>query len=257
MGSVGPFGRLIACLLSQNSIESMNVNPVEIESIVRKVLSTLLAGDLAGSKPQPNSIVISNELAIADNVVSASTLEGRLTGIVTLRLLPTAVITPAARDLCRQAKVTIVKGHSAATVASKPSMMDAIPSAATSKVRPQRLIIAGSCHAMVAIEKQMCPKQANVRTKLHDDTAALREIANGLRSGHQAGVLIAASPHAACWQAARDEKLRPAVVSQWSDLPAVLSEVPVNLLILSASKWNVPSICNASRHLFEHLKRIH
>jgi hypothetical protein len=44
---------------------------------------------------------------------------------------------------------------------------------------------------------------------------------------------------------------------QWSDLPAVLSEVPVNLLILSASKWNVPSICNASRHLFEHLKRIH
>jgi hypothetical protein len=110
---------------------------------------------------------------------------------------------------------------------------------------------------MVAIEKQMCPKQANVRTKLHDDTAALREIANGLRSGHQAGVLIAASPHAACWQAARDEKLRPAVVSQWSDLPAVLSEVPVNLLILSASKWNVPSICNASRHLFEHLKRIH
>jgi hypothetical protein len=119
------------------------------------------------------------------------------------------------------------------------------------------LIIAGSCQAMVAIEKQMCSKQANVRAQLHDDTASLREIANGLRNGHQAGVLVAASPHAACWQAARDEKLRPAVVSQWSDLPAVLSEVPVNLLILSASKWNVPSICNASRHLFEHLKRIH
>lgn len=234
----------------------MNVNPVEIESIVRKVLSTLLAGDLAGSSPQPSSVVISDELAIADNVVSVSMLEGRLSGMKTLRLLKSAVITPAARDLCRQAKVTIVKGDSTATAASKPAM-DATPSATSSKVRPQRLIIAGSCHAMVAIEKQMCPKQANVRTQLHDDTAALREIANGLRNGHQAGVLIAASPHAACWQAARDEKLRPAVVSQWSDLPAVLSEVPVNLLILSASKWNVPSICNASRHLFEHLKRIH
>ena len=226
----------------------MNVNPVEIESIVRKVLSTLLAGDLAGSTPQSSSVVVSDELAIADHVVSASTLEGRLDGMKTLRLLKSAVITPAARDLCRQAKVAIVKGENIATSASTVS---------TSKVRPQRLIIAGSCHAMVAIEKQMCPKQANVRTKLHDDTAALREIANGLRNGHQAGVLIAASPHAACWQAARDEKLRPAVVSQWSDLPAVLSEVPVNLLILSASKWNVPSICNASRHLFEHLKRIH
>lgn len=226
----------------------MNVNPVEIESIVRKVLRTLLAGDLAGSTPQSSSVVVSDELAIADHVVSASTLEGRLAGMKTLRLLKSAVITPAARDLCRQAKVAIVKGENIATSASTVS---------TSKVRPQRLIIAGSCHAMVAIEKQMCPKQANVRTKLHDDTAALREIANGLRNGHQAGVLIAASPHAACWQAARDEKLRPAVVSQWSDLPAVLSEVPVNLLILSASKWNVPSICNASRHLFEHLKRIH
>ncbi|MCY3008311.1 MAG: hypothetical protein NTY42_00580 [Planctomycetota bacterium] len=233
------------------------MNPVEIESIVRKVLSTLLAGDLAGSTQQPSSVVVSNELAIADHVVSASTLEGRLSGIQTLRLLRSAVITPAARDLCRQAKVTIVKDENAVSSSSSIVKRDAAASTVPSKVRPQRLIIAGSCQTMVAIEKQMCSKQAKVRAQLHDDTAALREIANGLRNGHQAGVLVAASPHAACWQAARDEKLRPAVVSQWSDLPAVLSEVPVNLLILSASKWNVPSICNASRHLFEHLKRIH
>lgn len=235
----------------------MNVNPVEIESIVRKVLSTLLAGDLAGSTQQPSSVVVSNELAIADHVVSASTLEGRLSGIQTLRLLRSAVVTPAARDLCRQAKVAIVKDENAVSSPNSIVKQDAAASTVPSKVRPQRLIIAGSCQAMVAIEKQMCSKQANVRTQLHDDTAALREITNGLRNGHQAGVLVAASPHAACWQAARDENLRPAVVSQWSDLPAVLSEVPVNLLILSASKWNVPSICNASRHLFEHLKRIH
>jgi hypothetical protein len=38
----------------------MNVNPAEIESIVRKVLSTLLAGDLAGSTQQPSSVVVSN-----------------------------------------------------------------------------------------------------------------------------------------------------------------------------------------------------
>ena len=235
----------------------MNVNPVEIESIVRKVLSMLLAGDLAGSTQQPSSVVVSNELAIADHVVSASTLEGRLSGIQTLRLLRSAVVTPAARDLCRQAKVAIVKDENAVSSSSSIVKQDAAASTVPSKVRPQRLIIAGSCQAMVAIEKQMCSKQANVRAQLQDDTAALREIANGLRHGHQAGVLVAASPHAACWQAAREEKLRPAVVSQWSDLPAVLSEVPVNLLILSASKWNVPSICNASRHLFEHLKRIH
>jgi hypothetical protein len=235
----------------------MNVNPAEIESIVRKVLSTLLAGDLAGSTQQPSSVVVSNELAIADHVVSASTLEGRLSGIQTLRVLRSSVVTPAARDLCRQAKVAIVKDENAVSSSSSIVKQDAAASTVPSKVRPQRLIIAGSCQAMVAIEKQMCSKQANVRAQLHDDTAALREIANGLRNGHQAGVLVAASPHAACWQAARDEKLRPAVVSQWSDLPAVLSEVPVNLLILSASKWNVPSICNASRHLFEHLKRIH
>ncbi len=239
----------------------MNVNPAEIESIVRNVLSTLLAGDLASSSTTTNANVVSNEMAIADPVVSLSTLEGKMDGIAILRVLRTAVITPAARDLCRQAKVAIVKeekpGASVNSLQSNvPSTLIATAPVDSKIVRPQRLIISGSCRAMAAIQKQMCPKQASVRTQ-SDDTAALREIAVGLRNGHQAGVLIAASPHAACWQAARDEKLRPAVVSQWSDLPAVLTEVPVNVLILSASKWNVPSICNASRHLFEHLKRIH
>jgi hypothetical protein len=91
---------------------------------------------------------------------------------------------------------------------------------------------------------------------VHDDAAALREIANGMRNGHQAGVLLAESAFSASWQAARDDKLRPVVLSQWSDLSVALKEVPTNVLILPRTKWNVASACNAARHFFEHLRNV-
>jgi hypothetical protein len=108
---------------------------------------------------------------------------------------------------------------------------------------------------LTAISKQLCPRQAKVAEQSIDDTSALHQIASGLRIGHQAGVLIAKSPFAASWQAARDDKLRPVVVGQWSDLAVALKEVPTNLLILGVDRWNVASACNAARFLFEHLKR--
>jgi hypothetical protein len=221
----------------------------EIEAIVRKVLGTLMASDMsvADGKTKPSVSVdkpeTATELVLTNSVISTRDLLGRLKGMQTVRVPESAIVTPAVRDLCREAKVTIVRGTQQTS------------KAASNSSKPQRLIVAGSTSSITSIAKQLCPRQAKVLETSVDDNSALSSIAGGLRNGHQAGVLIAKSPFSACWQAARDEKLRPVVVGQWSDLAIAIKEVPTNLLILGADQWNVASACNAARFLFEHLKR--
>ena len=188
-------------------------------------------------------------LSLLDQVVSVQSLKNRLLGIQLVEIEPSAVLTPAARDYCKEFKVEIVRGSSV----SRTKNASVQTSLATSE-RPQRLIVAGSTHWIPCVQKQLCSKQAKVCEMDSGDTTALRTIADGIRSGHQAGVVIVNAPHATCWQAARDDSLRPAVVSSWPELNGVLNEVPTNVLILSAKTWNVPSACNAARRFFQHLQ---
>ncbi len=173
-------------------------------------------------------------------------------GIRVLEIGNSAVMTPAARDVCKELKVEVVRGQrSSSTNSHVPDDMEA---SAKTGTRPQRLLIAGTPSWMPAIAKQLCAKQAQVCEPAKDDSSVLRTIADGLRSGHQAGLAIVQSPHALSWQAARDDRLRPAVVTNWLELTEVLQEVPANLLILSAKTWNVPSTCNSARRFFQHLQ---
>ena len=188
-------------------------------------------------------------LSLSDRVVSLQSLKNRLLDMQVLEIEKAAVLTPAARDYCKELKVEIVRGKSVASGKS-----EAIKTGNLVGNKPQRLLIAGTASWMPSIAKQLCPKQANVLDASADDSAALRSIAGGLRAGHQAGIAIVSSPHATCWQAARDDRLRPAVVSSWIELEQLLREVPVNALILSAKTWNVPSACNAARSFFQHLQ---
>lgn len=224
----------------------MSPSATEIENIVRRVLSTLTenGAQLLGQTVSTESVP-SNRLALVEQVVSVQTLKNRLAGIQVLQLSDTSVLTPAARDYCREFKVEVVRGNAASNASSVSELK---PS------RPQRLIVAGSTSNMGAIAKQLCPKQSNVLASLSDDTSAMKSIAEGLRNGHQAGLAIVDAPHAACWQAARDDRMRPAVVSNWSDLADVLREVPANVLILSAKQWNVAAVCNVARRYFQHLQ---
>jgi hypothetical protein len=108
---------------------------------------------------------------------------------------------------------------------------------------------------MSAVQKQLCPKQAKVLEKSTDDASALRSIQEWLGRGHQAGILWVESAYATGWQAARIDSLRPAVVTQWSDVARAMQEVPLNLLVLPFHGWTIPAVCNAARTFFEHLKR--
>ena len=217
----------------------------EIESIVRRVLATLTSGatTVTGVVPQPGT------LSLLDRVVSLQSLKNRLLGIQLVEIEPSAVLTPAARDYCKEFKVAIVRGSSVARTTNAVG-----DSSLATSGHPQRLIVAGSTQWIPSVQKQLCSKQAKVCEMATDDTTALRTIADGIRNGHQAGVVIVSAPHATCWQVARDDRLRPAVVSSWPELNDVLQEVPANVLILSTKTWNVPSACNVARRFFQHLQ---
>ena len=230
----------------------------EIETIVRRVLSTLTA---IGAQSHSEKSVLSNRLSLTDPVISLQSLKNRLAGIQVLEVGRAAVLTPAAKDYCRELRVELVRVE---PVRVEPVRVEPVRGAIGEKstmnsspialARPQRLVVAGSTNCMTAISKQLCSKQAAVMEKSVDDATAMRTIAEKLRTCHQAGVAIVESPHAACWQAARDDRLRPAVIARWSDLDDVLREVPVNVLVLSSKAWNIPSACNVARRFFQHLQ---
>ena len=204
---------------------------------------TSSATTLVGVVPQPTT------LSLFDSVISLQSLKGQLIGIQVLEIEPSAVLTPSAQDYCKEGKIEVVRGQ-----AIERKKGDGVETSKRVASCSQRLLVAGVPAWMPSIAKQLCAKQTNVCDKSSDDSTALRTIADGLRAGHRAGVAIVNAPHATCWQAARDDRLRPAVVSSWSELNDVLREVPVNVLILSAKTWNVPSACNAARRFFQHLQ---
>ena len=191
-------------------------------------------------------------LSLLDSVVSIQLIKNRLLGIQVLEIDQSAVVTPSAHDYIRECKVLIARCRTIAANTSTESWH--VETVRPDVVRLQRLIVAGTAPWLPSVAKQLCSRQARVCSSSADDSSALRTIADGLRAGHQAGVVIVHSPHATCWQAARDESLRPAVVASWTELNDVLREVPANVLILSAKTWNIPSACNSARRFFQHLQ---
>ena len=219
------------------------------------MLATLIDGGTSVSSVKPKPATFS----LLDSVVSVQLLKNRLLGIQVLEISTSAVMTPAARDYIRECKVEVVRNQLIHAIIEPEALAERTSKSASASgsnaiARPQRVLVAGSAAWMPSMAKQLCSKQAKVCEVTPDDASALRTIANGLRAGHQAGVIVVQSPHATCWQAARDDLLRPAVVSSWSELNDVLREVPVNLLILPAKTWNVPSSCNTARRFFQHLQ---
>ncbi|AMV31941.1 hypothetical protein VN12_07455 [Pirellula sp. SH-Sr6A] len=247
----------------------MKPTATEVEKLVRQALQAW-TGSVASSSvsaipvasvaaiPAASPSADARELVLMDSVISTECLRGRTGGIASLRVPPRSILTPAVKDLCREKGIAIVRDSGAdqsATHQAIPVPLSSQESSPSPGSRPQRLVMAGTSPWMSAIEKQLCPKQAKVLARSTDDAAALRSIQESLGHGHQAGILWVESAYATGWQAARIESLRPAVVTQWSDVTRALREVPLNLLVLPIHGWSIPAVCNAARTVFEHLKR--
>ncbi len=247
----------------------------EVEAIVRRVLQGMLASGAAPASvaSQPAASVIVEKkpvdyVAIADRLITLASIPSGLDGIAELRVSMKSVVTPAVRDLLKSKNIRVVRddlpthagSQALADFVASSSTTSQLKSASTLGSVPdvqspiQPILIAGQASWYSSLKRPLCPKATKLTDIATDDASALRTISTGLREGHKAGVLIAVSPHNVCWQAARDEKLRPIVVSDWSELNSILAEVPTNLLILSQRKWNAPSTINVIRAFSKHLR---
>ena len=229
----------------------MSPSAAEIETIVRRVLRALTSDAAPGAVGSSSPDTVST-LRLSDRVISMQLVRDKLSNQQAIEIGRMSVVTPAAKDYCRERKIAIVRLGEAN--ASAPALIQNGTTKALELPKPQRLFVAGTASWMPSIAKQLCNRQSQVEAMQADDTSAMHRISEGLRAGHQAGLAVVSAPHAACWQAARDDRLRPAVVSNWAELSDVLREVPVNVLILSSKNWNVASTCNVARRFFEHLR---
>ncbi len=235
----------------------MSISQSEIEAIVRTVLAKLASEGNSAPLPITSAKVASSphRLALHETVISTQLLKNRLTGIAVLQLAPQAVVTPAVRDLCKSLNIVIerVGSETPAAITEKQATAPEHVSALRS-VPGQRMLVAGTVDWMEIVAGQLCRQQTRVIPTLTDDASVVREIASSLRAEQRTAIAIVGAPHAACWQASRDEALRPAVVANWGQLDEILAEVPANVLFVSARTWQAPMVCNLARKWQSRLK---
>ncbi len=236
----------------------MNVNPSEIERIVREVLKSMAASPLAPALANTNQSIANTHpdpVSLRESVIGLEALRGIPSGSTLIQVSSKAVVTPAARDWLRERGVAIARGGAIATkpAVATASTVTAQPENTSVSTSMPRLFIAGAVDWLPGLSKQLCPKQTKVADRVADDASVVRAIAVAIRSGHRSGLALVDAPHSALWQSARDDMLRPAVVSQWSDLAEIFREVPVNLLIVPSKRWGVAGAANIARRFLVHV----
>lgn len=237
------------------SLNPSNVNPAEIERIVREVLRNLSVLSSSGTTATAADVAVTLDAS----VISVDALH-RLklpASEKKIHIRLASVVTPSARDWCRERGIEIVRTSSGGGEKSKATISESASTVSTSQNLPgdsklRRLFIAGSSPWVSSLEKQLCPRQTQIDVVHADDASAMRSVARAIRSGNPTAMAIVSSPHSALWQAARDDALRPAIVSQWNDLPDVLREVPTNVLIVPSKRWNIAGVANIARHFLDH-----
>jgi hypothetical protein len=228
----------------------------EIEDLVRKVVASLMQHGGSNSVVD-NSLLVDSSPTVIKGVISIDTIRARKKLEKTLVVEPRAVITPSALDYCRDQQIQIVRQSMTVGDRSVPTSPLRVgpnsvlhhTSSQPSYRNPSPIVVAGMVPWMRDVAKQLCSEESKVVEPLVDDQAVINRLIDLLSQGHRAAIALVASPHAICLQAARDEKLRPAVVSNWLELGDILREMPTNLLVLSSKSWNVASTCNVARRL--------
>jgi len=277
--------------MSPSANSKLDLSSIDIERIVREVLASVLpAMPASGTNPSAASIATTSKTTSATTsgksnaaepmpqsidalylnapVLSLDSLRSVPSGTKQITVSSTALVTPAAKDWLKEKGIgwTRIAPTASSPVTAKspvPSNPSGLsPSVAASEIlqknnletEPKRVLVTGSVLWLRTLEKQLCPKSSQIDQVQFDDAASLRAVSQAIRNGAPAAIAVVKAPHATLWQAARDEALRPSIVSQWSDLAEVLREVPTNLLILSASRWNTAGTANIARKFIEHIR---
>jgi hypothetical protein len=246
---------------------SSSVSAEQVERIVREVLASLSVGNGTSAPLQKNDSVPAVQpiaTARASEPSSSVHLNVPVLSLDSLRVLAkdtrsitvsqSTLVTPAAKDFLKEKGITWTRSSTVAAATSQTITEVATNEKKTEVSPSKRLFVTGSVLWLRNLEKQLCPKANRVDQVQIDDAAAVRAVAQAIRSGASSALAIVKAPHSTLWQAARDEALRPAMISQWSDLAEVLREVPTNMLIVPATRWNIAGAANIARKFQEHIQ---
>jgi hypothetical protein len=202
-----------------------NTLAIDIEGIVREVLSRLLTPEAAkstDSSASSNSGTSNNgkQIVLLQRVVTLAELDGELTGASQVVVPRGAVVTPAVKDLLRQTGVAL-------TFAANGTKTD--------KSNKHRLTIAvvetsyEPAGLLRAIEGEFVSVQRLAKTGL--DTV-IDEIAAQVARGGDLGLLLTGRTAAANCLANRQRGVRAVVAEKVSDVARAISDVGANLLVI-------------------------
>jgi hypothetical protein len=254
--------------MSQAANRSIEISASQIEQIVRRVLASISAEiQTAAKQPAANpagsipvdpvaNAVTPSRMHLSVGVLSLESLRSLPKDVKEITVLANALVTPAAKDYLREKRIAWTRSSPSESSLAKSDAGG--PVATTQKnssdSSSKRLFVTGSVLWLRNLERQLCPKATLVDQLQMDDAATVRSVAQAIRGGVGSTIAIVKAPHATLWQAARDEALRPAIISQWSDLAEVLCEVPTNMLIVPSTRWNIAGTANIARKFLEHIQ---
>ena len=236
--------------MSPSANSKLDLSSIDIERIVREVLASVLPAmpapsanpsanpSAASSAPtSPPAIVKSNAAEPRPQSIDAMHLNAPVLSLDSLRSVPsgtkqitvssTALVTPAAKDWLKEKGIGWTRmvptasslGTGKSPVASNPSGLSTSVASSenlqknTMETESKRVLVTGSVLWLRTLEKQLCPKSSQIDQVQFDDAASLRAVAQAIRNGAPAAIAVVKAPHATLWQAARDEALRPSIVS--------------------------------------------
>jgi len=247
--------------MSASANPKLELSSIDIERIVREVLASISPANMAANTASDTAMNVKgiptepiapavDVMHLTASVLSMDSLRNLPSTTKQITVASTTLVTPSAKDWLRQKGIGWTR-----KVQASPSVTQVEVSQKNildSASKP--VLVTGSVLWLRTLEKQLCPKSSQVDQVQIDDVASIRAVAQAIRSGTPAAIAVVKAPHSTLWQAARDEALRPSIVSQWSDLAEVLKEVPTNMLILSASRWNIAGTANIARKFIEHIQ---
>jgi hypothetical protein len=201
----------------------MSQKEVDVEWVVQEVLRRLSGAAKGSAKPQADGVGSqpdSTTLLWPQRVVSWVDLADRLGGVRTIRVLPGAVVTPAARDELRRRGVSIEfrVDEDTAPVSS------------------------GATGLVLATVETTFDLSGLARTLQQRGIAVQRLAQSGLRSvigetvdelvrGGKLGLLLTGTPAAAVCLANRSRGVRAALAEDVVDVHSLRREIGVNLLV--------------------------
>lgn len=227
----------------------MSTDANQIELLVREVLARMAQQ----TKSEPGKATTAmppalpeDVLELMGNVISVQALEGKLKGIKTVRIRQQAVITPAARDVLRAAKVTLVRGFT-----NKASIVnDAKVDAGAGKERPAALALFAPDKLVEILKKQLCPRRALVALGDKEVEQIVNRLRTALSNGHRLGVVVAENSFELN-MAVNRQGLRGVRIASWSDFQFALQEASPDVWVLDSRQLNFPAITNVCNRIYE------